>query len=268
MTPCRTRTSLIFRTLHVLPIMLLALLVFPDQARALGDHIGFEGAPWAEGLDGKASIDGNAFSGSTIDFTDTLGLERNRTTPTGRLWFRWVRTGLIVDLADSSRNGSEVLSQPIAFNDTIYAPSETLKTDFEVKLLQARLRHSFVDLKVIEFGIDFGATIAKVDMQLDGSLNGRSTFNKSIPFPTLGAALIFKPLPGFHIRTEANGLSVTVGGDKVRILDSRLQLEQSIGHFLNLFGGYRSYRFVVDSSDFGSVETTFKGAYAGLGVKF
>jgi hypothetical protein len=247
---------------------MLALLAFPESARALGDHIGFEGAPWVEGLDGKAAIDGDILAGSTIDFTDTLGLERNQTTPIGRLWFRWAKTGLILDLSDSSRSGSEVLAQSIAFNDMVYAPSETLTTDFDLRLLQAKLRHSFIDLKVVEFGVDIGATIAQVDMHLDGSVNGLTTFNESIPFPTVGAAVIIKPVPGFHIRAEADGLSVTIGGDKVRILDARVQLEQSIGHFLNLFGGYRSYRFVADGKDFGSVETTFKGAYAGLGAKF
>ncbi len=272
MEPTPIERAELSRSLRSLPIVLFALaalLAFPAPARALGDHIGFEAAPWAQGLDGRAAIDGNSFAGTTIDFTDTLGLKRDTTSPTGRLWFRWAESSLIVDLADSSRSGSEVLSQNFTFNDTTYNASENLRTDFDVRLLQAKLRHSFVDVKLAEFGIDLGANVAKVDMRLDGSANGLTTFNKSVPFPTIGAALIIKPpIPGFHIRAEADGLSVTVSGSKVRILDARLQVEKYFAHSLGIFGGYRAYRFDVDSGDFGMVETRFKGIYAGLGFKF
>jgi len=268
MEPSRIEAAQSLRCLRIVPLVVAAVLAFPAPARALGNHIGFEAAPWAQGLDGRASIDGNSTIGTTFEFKDTLGLEKGATTPMGRLWLRGNKNSFILDIADSSRSGSEVLSRNLTFNDTTYTASENLSSNLDVRLVQGRWRHSFVDAKVVEFDFDLGGNVAHVDMHLDGSASGSTSFNQNVPFPTVGAALIIKPFPGFHIRAEANGLSVTVSTNKVRIMDARLQIEHYFAHSLGIFAGYRSFRFNVESTDFGSVESTFKGAYAGLGFKF
>ena len=267
MQPIRTKERGSFPYLGVLPLALFALLAFPDTAVALGDHIGVEAAPWLQGLSGEATIDGNTMSGTTVDFKDTLGLDPDNTSKMGRVWLRGLKNSLIIDYSDSARSGSEMISQDITFNDTTYTATENVVTDVSLTLLQAKYRHSF-NLKVMEFGFDLGLNVAQVDMRLDGSTTGTSSVNEDVPFPTIGAALIIKPSPGFHIRAEADGLSVNVGGKQVRILDARVQVEQYFAHSFGIFGGYRSFYLDVDANDFGSAETTFQGAYAGLGVKF
>ena len=110
--------------------------------------------------------------------------------------------------------------------------------------------------------------LAQIDMRMDSLASGLTTLDEDIPFPTVNAAFIIKAAPGFRIRTEADVMSVTVSGNKVDILDARLQAEYYFAHFVGLFAGYRTYSFDVEADDFGLVDAEFDGIYAGLGVKF
>ena len=58
----------------------------------------------------------------------------------------------------------------------------------------------------------------------------------------VAGGLVIKPLPGLHIRVEADWFSGSEGGDKADFLDDRAQIEW--------------------------YDLTYAGPYAGLGVKF
>ncbi len=264
----RPRNSSMLQFLFGLTLALTAGAAFPTPALALGDYIGAEAAPWFQGFDGKVAIDDNSTQGTLIDLKNTLGVDNRDTTPMGRVWLRFGKSRLIFDYSDSSRSGSEVLSQSVTFNGTTYGGGETLKTDFGLKLLQAQYRFSLIDLKVVEFGLGVGVSAAKLNLDLDGSASGRTTFDKTVPLPTVNAGLVVKFIPGFHVRAEINGLPLTVSGKRLDVLDGRVQLESYFLHVFGIFGGYRVYRFSVDANDYGHAESTFKGPYVGLGVKF
>ena len=257
------------KVLHsILPLAFVLLFAAPAPAHALGDWIGAEGAIWHNSQSGNASIDGDVFGGTTVDFQDTLDLDKSDNSKMGRVWFHWGKSRLFLDYYDASRKGSTTLSQSFFFNDTLYVGGEVVASRLDVKLLQAQYRFTLADLKLADVSLGFVVNQAKVNMQLDGSLSGRATFDKSVPYPTLAAAVTLKPVPGFHIRVEANGVKVNVGGTRVNVLDARVQAEMYVAHVLGFFAGYRTFHFAADDKDFGSVDNTFKGPYAGLGVKF
>ena len=257
------------KVLHsILPLAFVLLFAAPAPAHALGDWIGAEGAIWHNSQSGNASIDGDVFGGTTVDFQDTLDLDKSDNSKMGRVWFHWGKSRLFLDYYDASRKGTTTLSQSFFFNDTLYVGGEVVASRLDVKLLQAQYRFTLADLKLADVSLGFVVNQAKVNMQLDGSLSGRATFDKSVPYPTLAAAVTLKPVPGFHIRVEANGVKVNVGGTRVNVLDARVQAEMYVAHVLGFFAGYRTFHFAADDKDFGSVDNTFKGPYAGLGVKF
>jgi len=256
------------RYFSILPLGLLALFAFPAPALALGDWVGVEAAPWILGVDGEASIDDGSTAGTLFTFDDTLGVDDSDTTPMGRVWFRWGKSRLVVDYVDLSQSGDRTITQDLTFNGTTYSASETIDTDLGLKLTQAKYQYSLVNLKVVEFGFDVGFNLAQVNMELAGSGSGTTTFDENIPFPTVGATFVVKPAPGFHIRAEADGLSVTVSGNSVDILDARLQLEYYFLHSFGVFAGYRTFSFKAESGDYGHVDTSYDGPYIGLGLKF
>ncbi len=256
------------RLLAITILAILAVLAFPTPAHALGDVVGVEAAIWPQSFSGNVSIDNSSLQGTTIDFKSDLGLENKDTSPQGRVWLRLGRSYLTFDYTGTSRTGDGVLNNDVNFNGTTYSAGETIRSKYDVNILDAQYRFDFVKLKVVDFGIGLGLNVVKIKMDLNGSVSGVTTLDENVPYPTVNAALVVKPLPGFHIRAEANGLSINVGGNKVQILDARLQLEYYFLHAFGLLGGYRSYRFTVDASDFGHVENTFSGPYIGLGVKF
>ncbi|HEU4402001.1 MAG TPA: hypothetical protein VFT43_07830 [Candidatus Polarisedimenticolia bacterium] len=247
---------------------LVALLAYPAPALALGDYAGVEGTPWVQGFDGKAAIDNGSTAGTTFDFRSDLGLDNRDTSQMGRVWFRMGKSHLLFDYADSSRTGSNSFTQNITYNGTTYSSGESVDSSLGLTLLQGQYRYSFVNLKVAEFGAGIGLNLAKVDMQMDGTVSGVTNFNKTIPFPTANATFILKPFPGFHIRAELQGLGVGFSGNSVTIYDARLQLEWYFLHAFGVVTGYRQYHFDADSNDFGHVQSNFKGPFIGLGVKF
>lgn len=264
----RRHASSALRLLFGLTLGLVALVAFPTPARALGDYVGVEAAPWYQGFDGKVAIDTSSTQGTLVDLRNDLGLENRDTTPSGRVWLRFGKSRLIFDYSDSSRTGRDVLAQSVTFNGTTYGGGETVKTDFGLKLMQAQYRFSLIDLKVVEFGLGLGLSAAKLNLDLDGSVSGRTTFDKTVPFPTVNAGLVVKFIPGLHLRAEVNGLPLTISGKHLDVLDGRVQLESYFLHVFGIFGGYRVYRLSVDANEYGHAESTFRGPYVGLGLKF
>lgn len=267
MQPRKTVTPLSFVS-SSLPLALVMLFALPSPALALGDWVGVEGSLWRQSQDGNASIDGSLLTGTTVDFQDTLGLDKNDTSKMGRVWFRWSKTRLVFDYFDSSRSGSTTLGQSFVFDDTLYTAGQSLKSDLNLKLLQGQFLFSVADLKVVDVGVGIGVNQAQIKMELDGSSSGQSTLDEKVPYPTLAAYVTIKPIPTFHIKAELNGMRANVSGTHVDIVDSRLQIEWYVAHVLGFFAGYRQYRFDVVDEDFGSVENTFKGPYGGIGLKF
>ncbi len=251
-----------------LPLALVLLCAAPTPALALGDWIGAEGSYWHQSQDGSASIDGSILNGTTFDFHDTLGLDKTDNTVMGRVWFRWSKTRLVFDYFDSSRSGDTTLGQSFVFDDKLYTAGQNIKSDLDVKLLQGKFLFSIADLKLVDVGLGLGVNQAKIKMDLNGSVSGQASLDQSVPYPTLAAYVTIKPLPGFHIKAELNGVQATVSGTHVDIIDARVQAEMYVAHVLGFFAGYRQFRFDVTDKDFGSVNNTYKGPYIGLGVKF
>src|SRR5438093_10508576 len=102
----------------MLPLALVLMFAAPTPAHALGDWIGVEGALWRNGQVGSASIDGDALSGSTVDFQDTLDLDKNDNSKMGRAWLHWRRTRLYGAYYAAPRKGSTPHSQSCVLEGT------------------------------------------------------------------------------------------------------------------------------------------------------
>jgi hypothetical protein len=220
-----------------LPLALAIVLATPTTTFALADWIGVEGSLWRQSQDGTVAIDGSVLGGTTIDFQDTLGLEEDDDTTMGRVWFRFGRTRINLDYFDSERTGDTTLSQSFVFDDTLYTAGQNLRSDLQVKLYQGHFLFSIINVKVVDFGLGFGANQADVNMVLDGSVSGQTTFEESIPYPTLAAYVTIKPMPAFHIKAEVTGGRGTASGTHVDIMDGRIQLELYVAHVLGFFAG-------------------------------
>jgi hypothetical protein len=248
-----------------------AVLIFggPRPAWALADWFGIELSALQNAPTGTAAIEDNNIPGTRFDLEDTLGVRDDDTSTQARVWFRWgKRNRLFFDYFDPNHEGKATLSQPLVFHGTTFNAGETIHTTMEMELLQARYRYHFLNLKVFEFGLGFGLNQATLRMDLSGSSTGTETLDDKVPFPTIAGGLVIKPLPGLHIRAEADWFSGSEGGDKADFLDYRAQIEWYFLHFFGVFGGYRSVHVDVTTEDFGSADLTYAGPYAGLGVKF
>lgn len=250
----------------------LAFILGPCGARpawALADWFGVEASAFDNTLSGTGSIDDHGVPGTGFDFKDTLGIDDHDTSGAARFWFRWGKKNrLFFDYTTTSHSGSVVLDQPLVFNGTTYAAGERFDSDVKLDLYQARYRYSFLNLKVVELGLGLGLNEGHFKMDAEGSVNGAESVDRSLPFPTVAAGVVIKPLPAFHIRLEGDGVSATVSGDHIRFVDWRAQVEWYFLHFFGVVAGYRSIDADVRTESDGEVDIQYKGPYAGLGVKF
>ena len=241
----------------------------PRPAFAIADWVGIELSALQNAPSGTAAIEDNGIPGTTFDLENTLGVTDDDTSTQARVWFRWgKRNRLFFDYFDPNHEGEATLAQPLVFHGALFIPGETVNTTMEMELIQARYRYHFLNLKVFEFGLGFGLNQASLKMDLAGSASGTESLDEKVPFPTIAGGLVIKPLPGLHIRAEADWFSGSEGGDKADFLDYRAQIEWYFLHFFGVFGGYRSVHFDVTTEDFGKADLTYAGPYAGLGVKF
>jgi hypothetical protein len=250
-------------------LVLAAGFAAPDPALAVGDYIRIEAAPWAQGFTGNAAIDGDLLSGTSFDFEDDLDLGGRETVPVGRIQLRWLKKNrLVIDAFDMARSGSGTITQSITFNDTVYTAGQDVSSDFDLRLLRANYRYSFIDFKLVEVGFDATLNLAQTFIRFDGSVSGVASLDEDIPFPTVGAFVLVKPVPGLGLRVEANGVSLDFSGNTIDLIDARAQIEYYFLHAFGVFAGYRTYRFEIDADDFGHLESEFDGAYFGLAFKF
>jgi hypothetical protein len=250
----------------------LVLVLAPCGARpawALADWFGVEATVFENDLTGTGRIDHGGVLGSDFDFKDTLGVDDTDSGAQARFWFRWGKKNrLFFDYTSTSHSGSAVLGQPFTFNGTSYVAGERLDTDVKLDLYQARYRYSFLNLKIVEFGLGIGLNEGHFKMDVSAAASGTESADHSLPFPTAAAGVVIKPLPAFHIRLEGDGVDATVSGDHIRFVDWRGQLEWYFLHFFGVVVGYRSVDANVRTQEDGEVDIRYKGPYAGLGVKF
>ncbi|HET8947445.1 MAG TPA: hypothetical protein VFQ07_10715, partial [Candidatus Polarisedimenticolia bacterium] len=259
----------VLRGLAVAGLFAGLLLGAPRPAFALGEWFGVELSALENHPTGTAAIEDDNVPGTTFDVEDTLGVTDDDTSTQARAWFRWgKRNRLFFDYFDANHEGNNSLSQPLVFHGTTFNAGEEVDTKMEMTLLQARYRYHFLNLKVFEFGLGFGINKASLKMDLTGTTTPTETLDDSVPFPSVAGGLVIKPLPGLHIRAEADWISASDGDDHADFLDYRAQIEWYFLHFFGVFGGYRSVHFDVETEDFGRADLTYAGPYAGLGVKF
>jgi hypothetical protein len=238
----------------------------PSPALALGDWIKFEASFWQQSLDGSAAID-DSIAGTEVNFKDDLGISDAAGVGMARVRFRFGRNSILLDYFNSSHEGSAT-GQSFTFAGVTYGPGETIRTSADLTNYSFQYRFDVLKLKVFDMGLGLGAAKSSIRMDLNGSTSGSAKLSEDVPYPTLNVAFAVKPLPGFAIRAEASGAVGHASGTSVDILDLRAQIEYYFAHVFGIYGGYRSYRFDVEDDSFGAYDTTYKGPYVGLGLKF
>jgi hypothetical protein len=254
--------------LRFLACGLVAALGLPTSpAHAAGDIFGVEVSPWMQALQGEVAIDKGTVEGTEADLEENLGMTPEETAPFGRLWLRWGRTRLLLDYAEASRDGSEVLDQDLTFHGMTFGAAEKVSTDLSMKLYGASVEVALLNADRLRIGLSSGINVAGIDIAVQGASTGDERFQDNLYFPTFGAFLFANPIGGFAIRGEVIGFALALSGDDVSVIDGRVQLEYYFLHSIGIMGGYRLSTSDLDVENFGVIRTDSSGPYVGLGFK-
>jgi hypothetical protein len=249
----------------------IALAAVPLLApAAFAEIVGVELQEWQQAMSGELRGDGETLDGTTVDLQDTLNLEEKDYVTGGRLWLHWPKKNyLLYNYFDSSRSGEAVLSDPLIFDDTPFAPGETVKSRMGVKLESLLYAYRFLDLKIVNMAFALGADRLSLDARLESATTGTTAaVDDRATIPAVGLSFAAQPVPFFRVSAEAQGMRYHGGGGEYRFYDERAQVEF---HFIPFFGlnvGYRKVRVDAESDDFGEADFTQRGPFATLQFRF
>lgn len=237
---------------------------------AFAEILGVEVQEWQQAMTGEIRGDGDALEGTTVDIRDTLDLEEEDYVTGGRLWVHWPkRSYLLYNYFDSSRSGEADLVDPLVFNDTLFAPGDTVKSRMGVKLESLLYAYRFIDLKVVNMALALGAERLALDTRLESATTGTTAeVEDRATIPAVGLSFGAQPVPFFRVSAEAHGMRYHGGGGEYRFYDERGQLEFHFAPFLGLSLGYRKVRVDAESDDFGEADFTQRGPFATLQFRF
>ena len=249
-------------------VALTAALLAPPAAFA--EIVGVELQEWQQAMTGEVRADGDALDGTTVDIQDTLGLEEKDYVTGGRLWVHWPKKNyLLYNYFDSSRSGEAALSDPLIFDDTLFAPGETVKSRMGVKLESLLYAYRFLDLKIVNMAFALGADRLSLDARMESATTGAAAaVEDRATVPAVGLSFAAQPVPFFRVSAEAQGMRYHGGGGEYRFYDERAQVEFHFIPFLGLNVGYRKVRVDAESDDFGEADFTQRGPFATLQFRF
>lgn len=251
-------------------VVVLALAFAGTQARAAGEKIGFEPSYWDETLDGTVRADGTTLDGTEVDLQEGLGLEAGDKHPAGVFWIRWLkRNSLAFSMTHSERNGDQVLTAPLIFNDQAFLPGDRVESHVETDLKSLVYGFNFVNTRLFQMGLRAGVDRLGLDATVEsGTLPTRAAADVSATYPVLGLNLWFEPVPFLRFVAELDGSTGTLHGNDVSFYDGRVQAEIYWWRFFAITAGYRRVKMDAEMEDFGGADLNQKGPYAGFVFRF
>ncbi len=252
----------------ILSALLLALAFAGGRVRAAGEKFGFEPSYWKQSMDGTVRADGSSLDGTDVELQDGLGLEDQDKLPAGRFWIRFLqRNPLTFSMDHSRRNGSQVLTVPLIYNDQVFAPGEEVASRVETDLKSLVYGFNFLSTRLIQMGVRLGVDRFGLDTSLE-SPTASAGANASATFPVVGLNLWFEPMPAFRFIGELDGSTGTIHGNAMSFYDGRIQAEIYWWRSFGITAGYRRVKIDAQMKDFGAARLNQKGPYAGLVFRF
>ena len=124
--------------------------------------------------------------GTSIDFEETLDMERSKAVPT--LYGRWrinQRWRIDAEYFQLNRNSERVIDRNIQWGDQTFAANTTVSAKFDFSDLRLSGGYSFFRTPDKELGVGFGLHMAWYDVNLNSSTSGNDGQDVLAPLPVL-----------------------------------------------------------------------------------
>jgi hypothetical protein len=211
-------------------------------------------------------------TGASIDFENTLGLEKRSVAPNAGIFWRATDNWRVdFEYFDISRDATRTLAQDVQWGDQTFLAGTTVNSTFDFSDLRVSAAYSFFKRRDKELGIGLGLHVAGIKASIQASGVGDERADVTAPLPVVNVYGMFALTNRWAVNMRADWLSLTYGdysGDVRNIeLNALYQPYRNVGFGL----GVRSLLIDVemDNSDWrGQARLAFQGPTAFVTVSF
>jgi hypothetical protein len=242
-------------------VVVFGLTAAPARAQ---DRLRISLAAWPTQLNGSQEVDGDSNPGSTADFGSVLGLG-SEALPELHMDFKMLGPfHMVGSYFSSSFKGEETLSQPVTFDDVVYAASEQVKSTVDLDVGKVLASFTVLNFDRIGLGLMVGANLMQMKSQLESAASGQAQKDITAPLPVIGVNLRLQPLKKLAIYTEVSGLTYNSGGIDATSIDGVVRFEYFFVPWVGMTGGFRILDLDVHDDDFGAIDLKQDGGQFGL----
>lgn len=251
---------------------LVAVSAAPAMAQRLSDTFSFQVAAYFPGVDSRVRVDAsNGSVGSSIDFENDLGFDKNRTLPAFMAEWRpnddWV---LNAEYYAIGRRNTATIDRELIVGDTVYPVNASIRAGFDSDIIRFTVGNRFYQTKNFELGAAVGlhGTDFSVFIEGEGNVGGQGgqfrSENRSVfaPLPTIGLFLAWEPAPKLSVAGRFDWLSLTIDDYSGRLLNTEISAAYRIHKNIDIGAMYRrvDYRVRVNRDNWeGEVRYNFNG---------
>jgi hypothetical protein len=249
-------------------VLIFLLLVTLGAGSVLAGEARFYLAPYgfASRLAGDAQVSDGA-TGTDVDLEDTLGVEPRDTVLGVDGFVKILGSRINFGYSQSSHSGEEELDTSVVFNGESYSAGTRVATDIDLKRYKLMYGYDF-SIKVVNVGILVGVHGIDIDARLKSEIPGiEEQENLRGAIPVLGLTLGIHPIKKLAIHAEASGLSLTISGVRVKLIDGFAGVDWLFVPMFGVKGGYRYFRLdAEDDDEQDSLSLTQSGPFVGIAL--
>ena len=217
-------------------------------------------------LSGEAQVT-DSVTGTMFDLEDTLGMDPHETVIGVDGFVKFLGSRINFGYSQSEHSGDTRLEETVTFNDQTFTVGDRVRSDLELKRYKLMYGFDF-GLKVVNVGILVGAQGVDASARLRSEVSGlRETEEFRGAIPVLGVTLGIHPVSKIAIHAEASGLSLTISGVKVKLIDAFAGVDWYFVPKIGLKAGYRYFLLdAEDDDESDGLELDQNGPFVGLAV--
>ena len=221
----------------------------------------------------QASLTSNRTGvGTSIDFEETLDMERSKTVPT--LYGRWrinQRWRIDAEYFQLNRNSERVIDRQIQWGDQTFAANTTVSAKFNFNDLRISGGYSFFRTPDKELGVGFGLHMASYDVSLNSTTSGNEGQNVLAPLPVLSLYGQFALTDRWAVGSRLDRFSLSYDKFSGRLTSLALDLQYQPFRHVGFGLGYRGLFIKAEIEGdrvTGQFRQAFEGPMASLNVSW
>ena len=210
--------------------------------------------------------------GTSLDFEETLDMERSKTVPT--LYGRWrinQRWRIDAEFFQLNRSSERVIDREIQWGDQTFAANTTVSAKFNFNDLRVSAGYSFFRTPDKELGVGLGLHMASYDVQLNSSASSNEGQDVLAPLPVLSIYGQFALTDRWAVGSRLDRFSLDYDKFSGSLTNLALDLQYQPFKHVGFALGYRALAIKAEVEGdrvTGKFRQTFQGPMVSMNVSW